>query len=96
MNIVQIVLIAVFLEPSGYQIAVVVETVPIHLVLPLQIIPATLSIGAVSYTHLDVYKRQLIEGDWYLLDENGYRLCGWQNVDGARYYLCLLYTSRCV
>ncbi|MDD3251193.1 MAG: hypothetical protein PHV18_01390 [Lachnospiraceae bacterium] len=30
---------------------------------------------------------QLIRGDWYLLDENGYRLLGWQERDGKRYYL---------
>ena len=48
MNIVQIVLIAILLEPSGYQIAGVIEIVPILLVLPLQIIPAALSIGIVA------------------------------------------------
>lgn len=30
----------------------------------------------------------LIQGDWYLMDENGYRMSGWQTADdGARYYL---------
>ena len=46
---------------------------------------------AVSYTHLDVYKRQVM----------GY-YCGYLALMGAlatgaeRVYLCLLYTSRCV
>ncbi|MCD8224749.1 MAG: hypothetical protein LUC99_07905 [Clostridiales bacterium] len=30
---------------------------------------------------------QLIQGVWYLLDANGYRLTGWQTVDDQRYYL---------
>ena len=30
---------------------------------------------------------QLIEGYWYLLDGDGYRLTGWQTVDSVRYYL---------
>lgn len=30
---------------------------------------------------------QLIQGTWYLLDENGYRQAGWQTVDQDRYYL---------
>lgn len=30
----------------------------------------------------------LIQGDWYLMDENGYRMNGWQTADdGIRYYL---------
>ena len=48
MNIVQIVLIAVLLEPSGYQIAVSIEIVPIFLILPLKVIPAALSIGIIA------------------------------------------------
>lgn len=30
---------------------------------------------------------QLIEGYWYLLDQDGYRLTGWQTAEDGRYYL---------
>ena len=30
---------------------------------------------------------QLIEASWYLFDEQGYRLIGWQERDGKKYYL---------
>ena len=51
--------------------------------------------GAVSYTHLDVYKRQCVGGKGMLL---------WQGVAAFKLYTgqdmpvddCLLYTSRCV
>ncbi len=29
----------------------------------------------------------LIQGEWYLFDEDGYRLTGWQEADGQMYYL---------
>jgi glucan-binding YG repeat protein len=29
----------------------------------------------------------LVSGEWYLMDEKGYRQTGWQTVDGKRYYL---------
>ena len=47
----------------------------------------------VSYTHLDVYKRQLLDLDIGMNDS----LCqpfDWD--DQRRYDRCLLYTSRCV
>ena len=55
--------------------------------------------GAVSYTHLDVYKRQVHGGgmvlDWgvHLLDQILY-LYGDRKIETV--YACLLYTSRCV
>ena len=56
---------------------------------------------AVSYTHLDVYKRQSIRKQCYhyrIFSENGshkYEFAGteWLNPQGES---CLLYTSRCV
>lgn len=30
---------------------------------------------------------QLIQSNWYLLNDQGYRLTGWQSVDGVSYYL---------
>ena len=57
-------------------------------------------IGAVSYTHLDVYKRQeFVVRTYYLI----YQACGGdfkvaipkQSLD-VRRMSCLLYTSRCV
>ena len=49
-------------------------------------------IGTVSYTHLDVYKRQVLN-----------RMFADESLDGIRVYFpdpwpkaCLLYTSRCV
>ena len=84
----------------------------------------TISMGAVSYTHLDVYKRQsqnillenlgdvggswtqsaegtrysdssgnnvvngwqIIVGQWYYFDDNGYAVTGWQRINGQWYY----------
>ena len=58
-------------------------------------------IGAVSYTHLDVYKRQLLENLGIKVEPNKYpdydsRIVA-QVVQGKkRFDICLLYTSRCV
>ncbi|WP_459447928.1 hypothetical protein [Erwinia amylovora] len=48
--------------------------------------------GAVSYTHLDVYKRQVFAGAAAAAE----RLPDGQAADSARDRRCLLYTSRCV
>ena len=61
-----------------------------------------ISYGAVSYTHLDVYKRQLLK---FVLDdgsgENRVILSGIHDYYEpeelvGKTLLCLLYTSRCV
>ena len=49
--------------------------------------------GPVSYTHLDVYKRQIPEFPFRLKVKAG--LTGYAQVYG-QYNTCLLYTSRCV
>ena len=69
------------------------------------------SIGSVSYTHLDVYKRQDIyiinrENVQWLIDESGIpfdfdmvvidELSSFKNHQTKRFKSCLLYTSRCV
>ena len=58
-------------------------------------IPTGHTIEPVSYTHLDVYKRQEYEGikihDWSKF-EDPFRL----TMDAYWKYHCLLYTSRCV
>ena len=51
--------------------------------------------GSVSYTHLDVYKRQL------LIDYNSVWQMGAEGAERFLFsekegYTCLLYTSRCV
>ena len=55
--------------------------------------------NAVSYTHLDVYKRQIMErihGDCNLSERLVQRI-GCHNLGSCvRSYGCLLYTSRCV
>ena len=48
--------------------------------------------GAVSYTHLDVYKRQTIGGH---IEYSGRSDIG-DAYDSVLSMLCLLYTSRCV
>ena len=59
------------------------------------------TIGAVSYTHLDVYKRQsgtrIISNAADLLSGQVFPRMAlpWRNVC-AEFYACLLYTSRCV
>ena len=55
------------------------------------------TLGSVSYTHLDVYKRQGVD-DPEKLDELIHRTpgySGWQQ-EYWRAHCCLLYTSRCV
>ena len=52
---------------------------------------------AVSYTHLDVYKRQLV--DLFATILSGRRHLSARDADAALdilRYTCLLYTSRCV
>ena len=67
----------------------------------------TCSPRSVSYTHLDVYKRQVIEtfNGQYLIKagcKNGdeVRILGYafdfEGIDDDEDYDCLLYTSRCV
>ena len=62
------------------------------------------SIAPVSYTHLDVYKRQLFDGATGRL-MHGVKLRGGQHQAieakekveiSQEYRTCLLYTSRCV
>ena len=50
-----------------------------------------LTLLAVSYTHLDVYKRQILESS-----EGGYTSYILQTAGGSLFADCLLYTSRCV
>ena len=61
----------------------------------------------VSYTHLDVYKRQVLDGEYYLVMEyvrggdlqlllRRARRRGQRFSAAAALYICLLYTSRCV
>ena len=51
-------------------------------------------LDAVSYTHLDVYKRQVLDGGtWYYATGSGALASGWLSLSGAWYWLCLLYTS---
>ena len=63
--------------------------------------------SAVSYTHLDVYKRQVLVGvflGWWFLQNpqveqsllSPGEIDQLVNHDFATYYSCLLYTSRCV
>ena len=52
---------------------------------------------AVSYTHLDVYKRQVVLfscGESHFLKEEAYRNQVFQDFEQKQ--SCLLYTSRCV
>ena len=54
--------------------------------------------GPVSYTHLDVYKRQEVdmdEDDAARLMQGHYKECPYYQNDDE-YAVCLLYTSRCV
>ena len=53
---------------------------------------------AVSYTHLDVYKRQLHCEPETVKEEMQATKELWGKTDGRTYkhYVCLLYTSRCV
>ena len=50
-------------------------------------------IDAVSYTHLDVYKRQLLDRFAVKLEDVPIVIC---HTGGALRNPCLLYTSRCV
>ena len=51
----------------------------------------------VSYTHLDVYKRQVDGYPLYAEAANEKGLCiAGLNFPGNAFYSCLLYTSRCV
>ena len=56
--------------------------------------------GAVSYTHLDVYKRQLRDCGLELPKHTFYvdNIFVYQPLPSVKsmYYICLLYTSRCV
>ena len=58
--------------------------------------------GAVSYTHLDVYKRQSYNRLWEMLIDKNMKRIEMQYLTGisgnilARMGNCLLYTSRCV
>ena len=67
----------------------------------IAIIVAIDSLVSVSYTHLDVYKRQLQKGKNAIIRGNG----RWRGIREADYKRtkagdkdkgCLLYTSRCV
>ena len=49
--------------------------------------------GPVSYTHLDVYKRQLLDHNGLQIDGTNDEVMGVGDMM-AKY--CLLYTSRCV
>ena len=55
---------------------------------------------AVSYTHLDVYKRQALPGEHYLVEDHvadkRADVGTHQGVFGVFRTPCLLYTSRCV
>ena len=56
------------------------------------------NIGAVSYTHLDVYKRQIMTA-FELLSEpirKYVRDQRWEKLRPIQDTACLLYTSRCV
>ena len=60
-----------------------------------------ISIRSVSYTHLDVYKRQVQAGDVLtdydkLIDRQMERAAVSAVAGFAQIYGCLLYTSRCV
>ena len=50
------------------------------------------SVKAVSYTHLDVYKRQVRNRTKQAVKKNRILLFHWR----GGYLTCLLYTSRCV
>ena len=52
---------------------------------------------AVSYTHLDVYKRQGLGGDGTVgANKNSIKIIGDHTDKYVQAYFCLLYTSRCV
>ena len=54
--------------------------------------------GTVSYTHLDVYKRQPISAGFWRGSRptaSGWTSC-WPSAPSAGSWSCLLYTSRCV
>ena len=51
------------------------------------------ALRAVSYTHLDVYKRQIGQFSSAICKDAGYQMIGTQ-ID--LFCNCLLYTSRCV
>ena len=51
-------------------------------------------IDAVSYTHLDVYKRQQEDGSLLISGPNSNVMCNDSNMYAIN--SCLLYTSRCV
>ena len=60
----------------------------------------------VSYTHIDVYKRKVLETQFRNLYERADKMAGMTGVnllsllerrlDNVVYRICLLYTSRCV
>ena len=59
--------------------------------------PKDLSMDAVSYTHLDVYKRQLFWcPDYTSAVLDGDMKCLLLPDRAPQFYSCLLYTSRCV
>ena len=66
-------------------------------------LPTAARPGPVSYTHLDVYKRQIKDHQWPGLAAVGkverIREIAGKTTSETAYYLlsaCLLYTSRCV
>ena len=75
-----------------------------------KVTPAVIEFVAVSYTHLDVYKRQFENADmsdavmhkaksyvdnWEEMKRNHIGCLLWGPVGTGKSYICLLYTSRC-
>ena len=67
-----------------------------------RIIRSIVTVETVSYTHLDVYKRQVESSNEdvvkiiTLADENGYPIYKARAMKEGKSTICLLYTSRCV
>ena len=87
-----------FLKPcllyTSFAIAVGTDFALILAALHLGVLGA-LGLDAVSYTHLDVYKRQEVERSRRVLDGSVTVMCAKGGVE-PQSETCLLYTSRCV